>query len=48
MFYTLIWLIIWLMAGAPAFSFSSPVFWSFIVALLADIFIHGWPYFRRA
>lgn len=47
MFYTILWLIIWLIGGATGFTFGSPVFWSFIVALVADLFIHGYPYFKR-
>ena len=47
MFYTLIWLIMWLLLGANGFTFGNPVFWSFIVALIADLIIHGYPYFRR-
>jgi len=47
MFYTILWLIIWLLIGAPGFSFSTPIFWSFIIAILADALIHGWPYIIR-
>ena len=47
MYYILIWLIVWLLTGATSFSVGNPVFWSFIVALIADIFIHAWPYIRR-
>lgn len=47
MFYTILWLIVWLLTGAASFSFSSPVFWSLIVALVADALVHGYPYWRR-
>lgn len=47
MFYTILWVIIWLMGGAPALAFGTPVFWALVVALLIDIFWYGfWP--RRA
>lgn len=32
------------MGGATGLTFGSPVFWAFIVALLADLVTHGWPY----
>jgi hypothetical protein len=41
MYYTILWLIIWLLTGAGGFSFNSPVFWSLIVAVVADIFLKG-------
>ena len=47
MFYTVIWLIMWLLLGAQGFSLGSGVFWSFIVALVCDLVIHGYPYWRR-
>jgi hypothetical protein len=47
MFYLIIWLILWLITGAGSFTFGNPVFWSFIVALLADLLIRGWPYISR-
>lgn len=47
MYYILIWLIVWLLLGANSFSLGSGVFWSFIVALIADLVVHGWPYIIR-
>lgn len=47
MFYTIFWLILYLVADAPSINFTSPIFWSLIVALLADLFIRGWPYIVR-
>lgn len=47
MFYTILFLIVWLVGGAASFSFSSPVFWGLIVALIADALVHGYPYLRR-
>lgn len=44
MFYLIIWLLVWLLTGAAGFTFGSPVFWSFIVALIADLLTRGWPY----
>lgn len=35
------------MVGAPSFALGNPIFWSFIVALIADLLIHGWPYIVR-
>jgi hypothetical protein len=47
MFYIIIFLIVWLLTGAAAFSVGGPVFWAFIIALVADILVHSWPYIRR-
>lgn len=47
MFYTLIALIVWLLDGAPTFTpaFNPPTV-AFLLAILADLAFHGWPWFR--
>jgi hypothetical protein len=45
MFYTILFVILWLMSGGAALAIGTPVFWALIVAVLADIFAFG--YLRR-
>ncbi len=47
MFYTIIWLIIWLIGGAPSFNFGTSIFFSLLTALVADLLIHRYPYFKK-
>lgn len=47
MFYTIIWLIVWLLLGNLSFTFGTGgAFWALVVAIIADIFTFG--YLRRA
>lgn len=37
MFYTILWLIVWLLQGANGFTFNGPVFFALLVAIIADV-----------
>jgi hypothetical protein len=45
MFYTILWLVVWLLMDKTTFTFGTGgAFWSLIVAIIADIFVIGvWP-----
>ena len=51
MFYTILWLIIWLLAGGSTLTFGSGgAFWALVVAVICDLTWFGYfrrqPYFR--
>lgn len=54
MWYTILWLIVWLLLGNSTFTFGTGgAFWALVVAIVADLFFVGfWPnrttWFRRA
>lgn len=42
MFYTIIWLIIWLVTGGTTFTFGTGgAFWGLVIAIIADVFYFG-------
>lgn len=42
MFYTIIWLIVWLLSGATTFTFGTGgAFWALLIVVVADIFYFG-------
>lgn len=43
MFYTIFWIIMWLLLGKTTFTFGTGTeFWALIVAVLADVLYVGW------
>lgn len=42
MWYTIFFVILWLMSGGGSLSIGTPTFWALIVAIIVDLVWNGW------